>query len=139
MREIGWEKLLSEYIAELGSQPFIWGECDCCLAGANWVRRVTGVDIAQRFRGTYDCQKSASAALQKVYKGGVLKAMKKALPAMGFHEVCPLSAQRGDLACARVDAGHAMGIVVGKMVAFKAKSGLVYLPIEQSISAWRVS
>lgn len=42
--------------------PFGWGEMDCVLACADWVRRVTGHDPAEDLRLTYDdagsCQRA---------------------------------------------------------------------------------
>ncbi|APE43419.1 hypothetical protein BOO69_08310 [Sulfitobacter alexandrii] len=36
------------------SLPFIWGETDCMLVLADWIRTVRGADPADHIRGTYD-------------------------------------------------------------------------------------
>ena len=38
--------------------PFIWGETDCMLVLADWVKAVHGVDAAAHIRGTYDSRGS---------------------------------------------------------------------------------
>ena len=35
-------------------RDFIWGETDCLMVLADWVKFVRGVDPAERYRGTYD-------------------------------------------------------------------------------------
>lgn len=34
--------------------PFIWGETDCMLVLADWIKRVRGADPAAHIRGLYD-------------------------------------------------------------------------------------
>ena len=34
-------------------QPFVWGECDCCLAVANILVTLGFADVAAKWRGTY--------------------------------------------------------------------------------------
>ncbi|QPM89388.1 DUF6950 family protein [Pseudooceanicola algae] len=42
--------------------PFHYGESDCCMVLADWVRRVTGIDVAAEYRLTYtdlgSCQRA---------------------------------------------------------------------------------
>lgn len=45
---------LQRVIAKEFSRPFVWGECDCCLAVANVLVTLGAEDVAAPWRGTYD-------------------------------------------------------------------------------------
>ena len=53
---------LADYIAGAARERFAWGERDCALFLADWVRVVRGRDPAQEYRGTYSCEASAASA-----------------------------------------------------------------------------
>lgn len=46
------------------TEPFVYGESDCCLSVADWVKHVTGVDVAADLRLTYtdltSCQRETN-------------------------------------------------------------------------------
>lgn len=44
---------LPVFVQSLASDPFIYGETDCLMTLANWVRFVTGNDPAVHLRGQY--------------------------------------------------------------------------------------
>ena len=54
---------LKAFLREAASRPFIWGESDCILTGADWVREVEGWDPGADFRGRYDTEEEAEAWL----------------------------------------------------------------------------
>ncbi len=45
--------VLASFLQRMASEPFRYGEWDCALAVANWVREATGIDPAERLRGRY--------------------------------------------------------------------------------------
>lgn len=54
---------------------FEWGENDCCMFAANWVKSVTGKDCMQEFRGQYHDIDSARIALKKIGNGNLYRTM----------------------------------------------------------------
>lgn len=48
------------YIRDVRDRRFHYGVWDCFLFAAEWVRMQTGRDIAERWRGQYDCADSAA-------------------------------------------------------------------------------
>lgn len=55
---------LEEYLADRAKVPGRWGECDCALFLADWVKIRTGKDPAKSFRGRYDTALAARRALE---------------------------------------------------------------------------
>lgn len=45
--------VLAAFLQRMAAEPFRYGEWDCALAVANWVREATGIDPAPRLRGRY--------------------------------------------------------------------------------------
>ena len=54
--------LLVAWVNRLQAEPFAWGESDCVLIAADWVRLVRGVDPAADLRMTY----ASAAEAQRV-------------------------------------------------------------------------
>ena len=54
--------LLLAWVNRLQAEPFVWGESDCVLIAADWVRQVRGVDPAADLRMTY----ASAAEAQRV-------------------------------------------------------------------------
>jgi hypothetical protein len=129
MRLDNWEKLLNDYLFQVG--PFEWGANDCCLFAANGVLAMTGKDYAAEYRG-YKTAKGAFSRLQK--NGGVqglaTKAWGAAKPA--------LMAKRGDPVLFDSGDGLALGLCIGAKIAAVGQDGLVMLPMNQAIEAWSV-
>lgn len=44
---------LKAFLARAAAEPFVFGEWDCAMTVANWVRERTGEDPATELRGTY--------------------------------------------------------------------------------------
>lgn len=57
MRKEGWERLLEAHLHE--SSGFAWGERDCALWCAEWVRKATGNDLGTTWRGRYTTEAGA--------------------------------------------------------------------------------
>lgn len=78
MRELDDE--LAAFMREAARQPFTYGEWDCAMTLANWVRAVTGEDPASDLRGSYGSEMSwkrlvaKAGSLDRLIDGIALKA-----------------------------------------------------------------
>src|SRR5579875_1052465 len=96
---------LDAYLRDTASKPFAWGSNDCCLFAANAIEAMTGVDIADDFRGKYTDEASAFALIKLVTGGStVADAAAYCANKHGLKEwlnkdgkPTPLRALRGDL------------------------------------------
>lgn len=121
-----------EFIEGWRSKPFVWGESDCCMFVAEYVKKLTGVDHAVRWRGTYSTEVGALKALKEA--GGMVALLSSALgDAQG-----PLSACRGDVVWGEYEEGPACGIMVGHACAFMAKDGVCLKPLSSIKGCWHV-
>ena len=134
MRIEGWETRLNDVIEAALDRPFRWGENDCCLFAADVVHVLTGRDPAADYRGRYASAAQAAKLIQRL--GGI-----EAIPgAAGFEEVAVAFARRGDVALAVNDGNLLLGVVdmTGRGIAVPGAKGLVFLPLESALKAWRV-
>jgi hypothetical protein len=139
-RRENWEDFLSDFICKRKDSAFKYGENDCCLFVADAVENITGVDIAEEFRGKYTSKVEAYRLLIKYSGGAVEETFKELSKNYGFHEISTKYAGRGDIALVRGEMGDAVGIVdmTGERVAIPARKGLIYFPMEEIIKSWRV-
>ena len=135
-RHQDWPTLLSNFISSHHSKEFKYGEHDCCLYACDAVLAMTGVDIAEEFRG-YD-----KDTLPKILKEskGVAGIATKITKKFNLATIPPSFAQRGDLAYLKDASGQAViGIVSMRGDVYVASElGVVAFPIDQCIRAWRV-
>ncbi len=119
-----WHDRLCTFLDTVAEKPFKWGEHDCALFGANAVLRMTGVDIAEEFRGKYDSHATSLIALREYGAGTLLKTMKSKLASTSVH-----LAKRGDLV---MKDRRTVGVCVGAYSWFVAQvgdgEGLIALP-----------
>src|ERR1700743_3011421 len=92
----------------LQPEPFAWGKQDCCLFAADGVQAITGVDIAEDFRGKYTDQASAFALIESITGGTtVVDGAAFCATKFGMQEwKAPLCARRGDLVAVKNDDGQ---------------------------------
>ena len=117
------------------SAPFKWGENDCALFAADGIEAITGVDIAQEFRGTYTTEAGALARIAAVCGGSTVAdaavycAEKHGLVEWKF----PLMAQRGDLVVFQNGANLIAGLVhlAGRHIVAVGPGGLFRFPIAE--------
>lgn len=139
---------LDTYLRETASKPFAWGSNDCCLFAANGIESMTGVDIADDFRGKYTDQASAFALIKTVTGGAtVADAAAYCATKHGLVEwvtaagkPLPLMAKRGDLVVVANAGSLIAGIVdlSGRYVAAMSETGIVRLPLSAIQRAWNV-
>lgn len=131
-RRDNWPDLLAQFIEQRRDQPFAWAQNDCCIFAADWVELCTGVDYAQPWRGRYS---SGLGAVRFLDEAGGVEALVEAL---GLQRVTPQQAGRGDIVTQEAGRGITLGICLGDRTAFVAKSGLVFGPITNVETAWRI-
>lgn len=131
-RRDNWPKLLAQFIEARRAQPFAWGSNDCCIFAADWVEICTGVDYAKTWRSRYT---SAIEAVRFLDQAGGLEAL---VDALGLNRVSPQLAGRGDIIAQEAGRGVTLGICLGVTTAFAAKTGLVFGPITNVETAWKI-
>lgn len=131
-RRDNWPKLLAQFIEARRAQPFAWGSNDCCIFAADWVEICTGEDYAKTWRGRYT---SAIGAVRFLDQAGGLEAL---VDALGLNRVSPQLAGRGDIIAQEAGRGVTLGICLGVTTAFAAKTGLVFGPITNVETAWKI-
>ena len=139
-RRENWEHFLDEFIFKRQNSTFQYGSNDCGLFVADCVERITGVDIAEEFRGRYSTKNGCYQLLKEFSGGGVDETFQKLSKSYGFHEINTNYAGRGDIVLVEGEMGDAVGIVdmTGEQVAIPARKGLIYFPMIAIIKAWRV-
>ncbi len=124
---------------------FVWGKSDCALFAADGILAVTGVDIADDFRGKYATEAEAMALIKSVCNGAtVADAAVCARKKHGLEEWVdkkgkprPLMARRGDLVVFNAPTGSMVAGLVhlsGQIVA-QGEKGVYLFPISKALRA----
>lgn len=128
-----WRARLVAYLGTVVRKPYRPGRHDCALFVAGGVEAMTGVDLAQDWRG-YGSLKDGRARLAA---DGIDDL--SALAQRHFAEVPRLFAQEGDIAILRDRRGQeAFGLVQGVFVYCVGKNGLELAPLTSIERAFRV-
>lgn len=127
-----WECRLSELVTQRLYEPFVWGVNDCALFAADCIEAMTGRDPAQSVRGLWGSQ---GEAVRVIARQGGLGGF---VSLLGFAEIPPLFAQRGDLVLHRRDGTDALAICLGPHLAGPSDSGLLFFGLDIGVRAWRV-
>jgi hypothetical protein len=123
-----WPEELIAFIEERRFMPFAWGSNDCGTFVADYVLRVTGVDLAASWRG-YDDEWGAAKQIEKV--GGMTKFVAALTPRH------PSLAQRGDIVLADIEGRETFGLAVGAgLWAAPGEAGVVFRPMSDVIHAF---
>ncbi|WP_169194927.1 hypothetical protein [Devosia sp. MC1541] len=113
---------------------FKWGELDCTLAIADYVRDVTGKDPAEPFRGRYSTRAEAVAlsgldnGLNTVFAGGAER--------LGLTPTD--NPKRGDVAALKQGGIEFGGLYLGSRWAVFSLDGLLLLDNPTVLAAWSV-
>jgi hypothetical protein len=125
---------LPQFLADGAAQPFVWGQCDCCLWPASWILLQTGVDPAAALRGSYSTR---AGAYRLIMRAGGLQPLARSLAATaGLPETTdPLP---GDVGL--VFTGERLALAIKTRVGWACKSqkGIV-AGLFPMVVAWRVS
>lgn len=82
MANLHMSERLARFLGAESRRPFVWGEADCALFVADWVRLCTGSDPAANLRGRYACKRTAAA----LWQGGLADVVQKCALAAGLAE-----------------------------------------------------
>ncbi len=142
MRPHDWEQRLHAFLESEKAKPFAWGTHDCCIFAANWILALTGVDIAEDFRGKYTDEASCTALMAKLGYADVDAMITAQLTVKWqFAVVHPNFAHRGDLIQVEQPTGPALCIVGlnGKHSHGVSEKGLVRLrTYHDAVKVWRI-
>lgn len=133
MRKQNWPRIISEEITKHTHIPFAWGEKDCCLAVADIIIAYTGVDLVSEFRGRYRTARGATMALKRYGKGTIKDTVDTKLPSIDVSQ-----AGRGDIGLVKTDGGESLAIIFSQIAWAMTYEGLVDLPLDRLVCAWRV-
>jgi len=133
LRKETWPTDLAVFIESRMNAPFVWGIHDCTLFAADSALAITGVDPAESFRGTYNSQ---TGAARIIVEHGSFRNLVNTY--MG-DEINPKMAQRGDWVLVEQDGSEALAVCVGVNMVAAGQSGLVFRPMSDAITAWRIS
>lgn len=107
---------LPGYIEELSGRRWEYGECDCTMAVATWIKKIIGIDPLERYRGTY--HSPAEAQRTVTLAGGFLPTLERR-----FHEAGLMPTETfedGDVAAVDPGQYHRLVLqVVGSILAIR--------------------
>lgn len=128
-----WEPRLVRFLVAQMQAPFAYGRVDCALFAAGAVQAMTGVDLAEGFRG----YRSLKAGLKKLQEAGFSDHI--SLAASLLEECPPAFAHRGDVVVVEGEGGPALGICQGEVVyCMSLREGVVLVPRLNILRAFRV-
>ncbi|CAK0759741.1 GNAT family N-acetyltransferase [Azospirillaceae bacterium] len=129
---------LDAYLLECRSRHFAWGQFDCVLFVADWIKRRTGCDLIADYRGRYQDDRSAYRTMYRAT--GRPQLVEAASILLGPPLETPRLARRGDpvAAAVRDDGNPSLGICAGTHAAFVGASGLCVRPLLTIDCAWRL-
>lgn len=136
----GWEKKFLEWLREARTQKFEWGKFDCCLAVCDCVLGMTGIDLAEGFRGKYSTRKDAYRAIRS-FATSLKELCEKRGAEFALIEIAPQLASRGDIVLVKSVTGHFALAIVGldPVHAYAATfEGLQRMGRNTWFKAWRV-
>ena len=133
-RRDDWASRLISVIDAADNKPFAWGKQDCALFAADCVQAMTGEDFAAPFRGRYDTALGSMRALKMM---GYASLEEYVIAVLG-EPVNANTAGRGDVVMVDTPEGQALGVVAGIEAAVAGVNGLVLMPRDSWLSAWRI-
>ena len=125
-----WRSRLVAYVETVRIRPFAYGSHDCALFSAGAVQAMTGVDLAEDYRGRYTSLKEGL----KLAGGTHLAVLQSSF------EVIPTAfAGVGDIALIGEVGFPAMGIFDGEHILVLREEGLGLMPRAAATCAYRVA
>lgn len=130
------DKLLRDWIKQARRRPFEWGKHDCCLAVADYIESVTGIDYADEFRGEYSTSLGAYKMVNGRFGGSLMDCIGSHL-GIGIH---PLMAQRGDVGIIICDGREICAVRDLDCWWVTATNGVIPLMAQHTtaLKAWRI-
>lgn len=142
-----WDtRALNDFLITRAHAPFAWGGNDCALFVADAVQAMTGIDIAEDFRG-YSDEAGAYAAIRRVTGAAaaavvtVEDAAEYCAQKYGLKEFnYPLEAKRGDICSFYESSRLILGLIhlSGARIVTAGELELKSFPITRVQRAWHV-
>lgn len=140
-RSAAWQADLSAFLELNQYRKFQYGEWDCCLFVCDAVQVMTGVDLAEWFRGTYCDRQSAIARMREFCgKASLLSVVRDIARAHEMTACKVLQARRGDVVLVKRASRVSLGMVAmnGKDVIVASRKGLWRMHMSEALRAWHV-
>lgn len=131
-RHPDWQLRLQAFVQSRLAKPFAWGTQDCCLFVCDAIEAITGHDPAADLRG-YSTEREAARILRD--HGGVFGLAE----ARAGAAVPVLAAQVGDVGLLPLDGRDTLALCGGAHWLAPGAAGLVALPLETAVAAWRAA
>lgn len=132
MRCADWPARLDAAVRAAAGRRFRYGSFDCCLFAADVVCAITGVDPAADLRG-YHGRRAALRILAR--EGGLIPLVSRVLDRGPEHGSV---AGRGDVVFGSPIREGAIGVCLGRQIAFAGPEGLSFHPRVIAALAWRI-
>jgi hypothetical protein len=87
--------LLSSHLIAVANRPFIWGQDDCLIFVADWVKLATGRDMVAAWRGIVPDE--AAARRNLVQHGGFALVFRTLCRDLGLAHIPAIEASLGDI------------------------------------------
>lgn len=123
-------EILADYISRSKNTPFVWGENDCVLWVASFVREITGIDHASEIRDSYKSKRAAAKLLKDA--GGLDAILSQRFDARQSIKL----ASRTDIILHSNQ--KSIGICSGQLSYFLGEGGVVSVPTLSCAKAWKV-
>lgn len=141
MRIENWPQRLNDFIESRRNSKFEWGSNDCCMFAALAIEAVLGFNEHAKYLGSYSTRQGARNVLCALTRQQTYSRAVAALPdVLGYERCNPKLAQRGDLVLIRQHRVPALGVVSmdGRFAVAPGHTGIMKIPINQVIAAWRI-
>lgn len=126
---------LTRFLRRAAAEPFAYGEWDCAMFLANWVRGLTGSDPAAALRGAY--RGEAGWRRLVLREGGLVALVGRVARSAGLVEVEAGREEPGDIGVIRTRLGATGAIRVAGGWAVKVRRSVAIGPAD-ALAAWRV-
>jgi len=136
-----WTARLESFLAANRTRKFQYGSWDCCLFAADCILAITGIDIAEQFRGRYISRKEALRVVREITgRSSIEAAAEHCAEAHGMPEIEPLRAARGDMVLIPRPHDFSLGIVAlnGMQILIVGKQAIGPIQFDRACRAWRV-
>lgn len=134
MRRDDWRQRLDAAINTASCLPFHYGQHDCALFAAYCVDRMCDTDYVHRIKSGFSYEDELAATNIVQGHGGFKRLVTKWLG----KPVPPLQARPGDVVLLRNQGKAALGIVENNVAVAPSEHGVVGVPMNQVVCAWRV-
>lgn len=126
-----WQVRMQAFVRERRKMPFAWGRNDCAVFAADYLEAVTGERVCTDLRA----HTNAREALQTLERAGGVRAI--ATRALG-EPIPVVLAGVGDVVVIAVGKREALAVCNGGTAVAPGPAGVVAVPMQQALAAWRV-